>query len=43
MISDISAGFTPLSAGYDPGDLIDRSIMATRGAVFPHHGLSPTG
>ena len=25
--------------GYDPGSDVDRAIMATRSAVFPHHGL----
>ncbi|MDR8407596.1 acetoin utilization protein AcuC [Nonomuraea sp. 3-1Str] len=33
--------FRPLSGGYDPGDPIDRAIMATRKAVFPLHGLDP--
>ncbi|MCA4135073.1 acetoin utilization protein AcuC [Arthrobacter sp. M4] len=27
--------------GYDPNDDIDRSVMATRRAVFPLHGLDP--
>ena len=27
--------------GYDPGDAVDRAIMATRKAVFPLHGLDP--
>ncbi len=25
--------------GYDPGSEVDRAVMATRQAVFPHHGL----
>ncbi|MFZ5850847.1 MAG: acetoin utilization protein AcuC [Actinomycetota bacterium] len=29
------------SEGYDPADGVDRSIMATRRAVFPAHGLDP--
>ncbi|MEV0145113.1 MULTISPECIES: acetoin utilization protein AcuC [unclassified Nonomuraea] len=33
--------FSPISGGYDPGDPIDRAIMATRKAVFPLHGLDP--
>ncbi|MFI7438475.1 acetoin utilization protein AcuC [Nonomuraea indica] len=33
--------FQDLSGGYDPGDPIDRAIMATRKAVFPLHGLDP--
>jgi acetoin utilization protein AcuC len=27
--------------GYDPGDAVDRAIMATRSKVFPLHGLDP--
>jgi acetoin utilization protein AcuC len=27
------------TTGYDPGDWLDRSILATRKAVFPAHGL----
>ncbi len=27
--------------GYDPNDAVDRTIMATRKAVFPIHGLDP--
>lgn len=27
--------------GYDPGDRLDQAILATRRAVFPHHGLLP--
>jgi acetoin utilization protein AcuC len=33
--------FTPFEAGFDPDDLVDRSILATRNAVFPAHGLLP--
>ncbi len=29
------------SDGYDPADPLDRAVMATRTAVFPHHGLDP--
>jgi acetoin utilization protein AcuC len=43
MTDEAPATFSPFSAGYDPGDRVDRSIMATRGAVFPQHGLLPTG
>jgi hypothetical protein len=25
--------------GYDPADPVDFAVMATREAVFPHHGL----
>jgi acetoin utilization protein AcuC len=42
MTDGAPATFTPFSAGYDPGDWVDRSIMATRSAVFPQHGLLPT-
>lgn len=27
--------------GYDPADRLDQAIIATRRAVFPHHGLLP--
>lgn len=33
--------FRAWAGGYDPDDAVDRAIMATRGAVFPHHGLDP--
>jgi acetoin utilization protein AcuC len=36
-----STKFHDISAGYDPADPIDHAIMATRKAVFPHHGLDP--
>jgi acetoin utilization protein AcuC len=36
------ASFQPFSAGYDPADPVDRTIMATRAAVFPLHGLAPS-
>jgi acetoin utilization protein AcuC len=29
------------SEGYDPASWLDRSIMATREQIFPHHGLDP--
>ncbi len=35
------ATYTPFRTGYDPADPVDRSIMATRVAVFPAHGLDP--
>ena len=35
------AGFKPFESGNDPGDPVDRAIMATRCAVFPLHGLPP--
>ena len=35
------AACTPFGEGYDPSDRVDRSIMATRVAVFPRHGLDP--
>jgi acetoin utilization protein AcuC len=28
-------------SGYDPADQVDRAILATRRAIFPHHGLDP--
>ena len=43
MTDGAGAGYVPFERGYDPGDPVDRAIMATRNAVFPHHGLSPQG
>jgi acetoin utilization protein AcuC len=31
----------PWSAGFDPDDAVDRAVLATRRAVFPHLGLDP--
>lgn len=36
-----TAEFDDWSAGYNPADSLDRAVMATRQAVFPHHGLDP--
>lgn len=36
---DGAIGFARFDDGWDPNSEIDRSIMATRRAVFPHHGL----
>lgn len=33
--------YRDFSDGYDPADPVDRAIVATRKAVFPHHGLDP--
>jgi acetoin utilization protein AcuC len=33
--------FVPWEDGYDPADPVDRAVMATRRAVFPHLGLDP--
>ena len=41
MTDGRDARFSPWSAGYDPGDDVDRSIRATRAAVFPSLGLDP--
>ncbi len=30
-----------VGGGHDPGDAVDRAIMATRRAVFPAHGIHP--
>jgi acetoin utilization protein AcuC len=35
--------YAPFSAGMDPGDPVDRTIMRTRSAVFASHGLLPQG
>jgi acetoin utilization protein AcuC len=42
MTDGALASFSPFSSGYDPGDAVDRAILATRSAVFPLHGLAPT-
>ena len=36
-----SDDFASFEDGYDPGDPVDRAILATRQAVFPAHGLLP--
>jgi acetoin utilization protein AcuC len=41
MTDSRDARFSPWSAGYDPGDDVDRAIRATRAAVFPTLGLDP--
>jgi acetoin utilization protein AcuC len=41
MTDGSQAGFASYEAGYDPADPVDRSIRATRMAVFPAHGLNP--
>ena len=41
MGDDRDGEFVPWSDGYDPADDVDRAILATRGAVFPWHGLDP--
>ena len=43
MTDGADAAYVPFEHGYDPSDPVDRAIMATRNAVFPHHGLSPHG
>jgi acetoin utilization protein AcuC len=41
MTDGKSPRVTDWSSGYDPDDAIDKSILSTRRAVFPHHGLDP--
>ncbi len=41
MTEGAPATYTDYEAGHDPADPVDRAIMATRKAVFPHHGLMP--
>jgi acetoin utilization protein AcuC len=41
MTDGSSAGYVAFEAGHDPADPVDRSIMATRKAAFPLHGLLP--
>jgi acetoin utilization protein AcuC len=41
MTDGASDDFASFEDGYDPGDPVDRAILATRKAVFPAHGLLP--
>jgi acetoin utilization protein AcuC len=41
MADGAPAEFEPFESGYDPGQPVDRAIMATREAVFPLRGLMP--
>jgi acetoin utilization protein AcuC len=41
MTDGADCAFTPWEEGYDPADPVDRAVMATRRAVFPHLGLDP--
>ncbi|WP_062208462.1 acetoin utilization protein AcuC [Streptomyces sp. NBRC 109706] len=39
MTDGRSPRWSEWGAGYDPADRVDQAILATRRAVFPHHGL----
>ncbi len=41
MTDGREASYTSWAGGHDPGDAVDRAVMATRKAVFPLHGLDP--
>jgi acetoin utilization protein AcuC len=41
MTDGADPSVVPWGAGYDPADPVDRAIMATRRAVFAHHGRDP--
>jgi len=41
MTDGASPVVTDWSSGYDPSNALDQAILATRRAVFPHHGLDP--
>ena len=41
MTEGAPAEFASFESGYDPGEPVDRAIMATRTEVFPLHGLMP--
>lgn len=41
MSDDADVWWRSWEVGYDPADATDQSIMATRKAVFPFHGLDP--
>jgi acetoin utilization protein AcuC len=36
---DGAVSFSRFEDGWDPNNDIDRVIMATRRAIYPHHGL----
>ncbi|WP_042427006.1 acetoin utilization protein AcuC [Streptacidiphilus anmyonensis] len=39
MTDGSTATWKDFESGYDPADRVDQAIIATRKAVFPHHGL----
>lgn len=41
MTDGADASYSAWIGGYDPGNELDRAVMATRSAVFPFHGLAP--
>jgi acetoin utilization protein AcuC len=41
MTEQALAQYPSFEDGHDPGEPIDRAIMATREAVFPLHGMMP--
>src|SRR5215831_19038639 len=41
MTEQAAAAYPSFEDGYDPAEPVDQAIMATRGAVFPIHGLMP--
>lgn len=41
MGDDVELWWRSWEVGFDPNDAVDRSVMATRKAVFPLHGLDP--
>jgi acetoin utilization protein AcuC len=41
MTDGATPSFPPWENGYDPGDWLDRAVLATRKAIFPLYGLDP--
>jgi acetoin utilization protein AcuC len=41
MSDGVDVWWRSWEVGYDPSDAVDQTIMATRKAVFPYHGLDP--
>jgi acetoin utilization protein AcuC len=39
MTDGRTPSWTSWDDGYDPGDPVDRAVLATQRAVFPAHGL----
>ena len=41
MTDGATPSYVSWETGYDPGDWLDRAVLATRKATFPYHGLDP--
>jgi acetoin utilization protein AcuC len=41
MTEGVDPDYRPIEWGFEPGDPVDRAIIATQKAVFPSHGIAP--